>query len=127
MQGMAAPRDPEDPDDLICRRNMVSFRDEAGLSQADAADISGVAIDNLRRYESGKTSTVPGPVIARLAKAYGHAAEDFYSANPPKANLDGRPVYFLRTRPGAVIDEKVHAEVLAVIDKANRETGKRKR
>lgn len=117
----------EDPNDVICRRNMISFREDAKLSQADAAELSGVALDNLRRYESGKTATVPGHVVAELAKIYGHSMEDFYSPNPPKAKLEERPVFFLRTRPGAEIDQKTYGELLAVIEKANRESrGKRK-
>lgn len=112
----------EDPDDVICRRNLLAFREEADMSQADAAEAAGVALDNLRRYENGTTATVPGPVIAKLAKVYGHAAEDFYMPHPPKAKLEERPVFFLRTRPGAEIDEKTYAELLDVIDKANRES-----
>lgn len=122
MQGMAKP---EDPDDVICRRNLVAFRDEAGMSQADAAEVAGVALDNLRRYENGKTSTVPGAVIAKLARAYGHAAEDFYSPHPPKAKLEERPVFFLRTRPGAEIDQATYAHLLDVIEEANKARGKK--
>ena len=113
---------PEDPEDVICRRNMVVFREAAGMSQADAADLSGIALDNLRRYESGKTSTVPGPVVAALAKAYGHTMEDFYNPNPPKAQLQNAPVFFLKTRPGAEIDEKKYAELVAVIEAANKDS-----
>lgn len=112
---------PEDLDDVICRRNMVTFREEANMSQADAAELAGVPLDNLRRYESGKTSTVPGPVIARLADVYGHAAADFYNPSPPKAKLEERPVFFLRTRPGADVDEKMYSELLETIARVNRE------
>ncbi len=124
MQDMAAPKDPNDE---IFRRNLVGFRDDANLSQADAAELSGVAIDNLRRYESGKTAKVPSDVLSKLAKVYGHTVEDFYLPNPPKAKLEERPVFFLRTLPGAKIDQKVFAELLAVIEKANRDTRKTKK
>lgn len=113
---------PEDPNDVICRRNMVAFREAANMSQADAADLSGIALDNLRRYESGKTTTVPGPVVAALAKVYGHAMEDFYNPTPPKAKLEGAPVFFLKTRPGVEIDEKKYAELLGIIEQANKES-----
>jgi transcriptional regulator with XRE-family HTH domain len=119
---------PEDPRDTFARKNMVAFRKEAGMSQADAADTAGIALDNLRRYENGTTTTIPGSVIEALAKAYGHAMEDFYSPSPPKARLEERATFFLRTRPGAEIDAKMYAELNDIIEKANRAAaGKRKK
>jgi transcriptional regulator with XRE-family HTH domain len=123
MSGMVKP----DTRDTI-RENLVRFRKEASLSQAAAAEAAGISIDNLRRYESGKTDKVPSDVLAALAPVYGHAQEDFSNPSPPKAKLADRPVFFLRTRPGVEIDEKVYADLLKVIDDANRTaTGKRKR
>ena len=39
LQVMAKARDPQDE---IVRQNIIKFRNEAGMSQADAADVSGV-------------------------------------------------------------------------------------
>lgn len=116
---------PTDPMDEIVRANLIKFRDEAKLSQADAADIAGVALDNLRRYENGTTATVPGTVLSALARSYGHAVDDFFSPTPPPAKLDERPIFFLRTRPGAEIDPKTYRELQDLIDKANKDARKK--
>lgn len=110
-----------DPHDEIVRINLKKFREEASLSQAEAAEMAGVPIDNLRRYENGVTSNVPGVVLFQLSKIYGHAVDDFHQLNPPPAKLDDRPVFFLRTRPGVDIDPDTLAKLHEVIDKANRE------
>ncbi|MGN6105448.1 MAG: helix-turn-helix domain-containing protein [Kofleriaceae bacterium] len=124
---MVKGKGPEDPRNLIIRENLQRFREEASMSQADAADASGVPLDNLRRYENGVTASVPHTVIATLAKVYGHAMEDFENPNPPPAKLEERPVFFLRTRPGAEIDQKTFRELQEIIDKANREARKKRK
>jgi transcriptional regulator with XRE-family HTH domain len=123
---MQAMTDPQDHEDEIVRKNLIAFREAADLSQADAAEVAGIALDNLRRYENGKTNKVPGTVLAALAKAYGHAIEDFMSASPPPARLEDRPVFFLRTRPGAEVDAKVYKKLQEIIEEANREVRGRK-
>lgn len=109
-----------DPEAEIVRKNLLAFREEAKLSQAEAADLSGVALDNLRRYESGAVVTIPSNVLRQLAQAYGHAMEDFYVEDPPPAKLADAPVFFLRTRPGADVDADVYAEIKTAIENANK-------
>lgn len=108
-----------DPRDEIVRRNLVKFRDEAKLSQAQAGDLSGVPVDAIRRYETGTTATVPGTVLSELAKLYGHSVDDFFMTNPPKAKLEEVPLLFLRARPGVEIDMDLYNEIQELIDKAN--------
>lgn len=124
-RAMAAPPDSRD---AIVRANLKRFREEAGYSQAEAAEASGVSIDNLRRYESGKTESVPFGVIASLGPIYGHSLDDFTKANPPPAKRDDLPVFFLRTRPGVDVDAELMLKVQRAIDDANREVrGRRKK
>lgn len=118
---------PRDFQGEIVRRNLQRFREEAGMTQAQAAEFSGIAIDNLRRYESGRTAKVPGTVLAELGSIYGHSADDFSKENPPPSKPEERPTFMLRTRPGTEIDEKVYRELQAVIDKANRDVRTKKR
>jgi transcriptional regulator with XRE-family HTH domain len=116
-----------DPRDEIVRRNLVKFREDADLSQAQAGDLSGVPVDAIRRYETGTTATVPGTVLSELAKLYGHSVDDFFMTNPPKPKLDETPVLFLRSRPGADIDMDVFKKIQKMIDDANAEMrGKKK-
>lgn len=107
-----------DPLTEVIRRNLIKFRDESGLSQADAADASGVSLDNLRRYEKGG-SGVPATVLQQLATAYGHKAGDFYEENPPAAALSDRPVFFLRTMPGVEVDEAMYKDLVRIIAEKN--------
>ena len=100
------------------RVNLVKFREEAGLSQADAANESGVPVDNLRRYERGGAG-VDALVLKQLADAYGHQVDDFYSPDPPPAKLEERPVFFLRTRGGVEIDEEIYRQLLEQVQVAN--------
>lgn len=108
-----------DPRDEIVRRNLVKFREDADLSQAQAGDLSGVPVDAIRRYETGTTATVPGTVLSELSKLYGHSVDDFFMTNPPKPKLDEAPVLFLRSRPGAKVDIKVYEKIQRLIDEAN--------
>ena len=45
----------DDPVDALVRKNLIRFREEADMSQADAAAASGVDVANIRRYEKGET------------------------------------------------------------------------
>lgn len=110
------------------RQNLMKFRDEAELSQTEASELSGVVIDNLRRYESGVTRNVPGTVLAALAKVYGHAVDDFFQDEPPPAKLEEAPTIFLRTRPGADVPSEKLRQLQDQVDKVNREIrGRRKK
>jgi transcriptional regulator with XRE-family HTH domain len=117
-----------DPRDELVRRNMAKFREEAGLSQAQAGDLSGIPVDAIRRYEGGVTATVPGTALSELARIYGRSIDDFFMTNPPKPRLDEAPVLFLRSRPGAKIDQETYEKIQALIDDANaKHRGKGKR
>lgn len=96
------------------------------MTTEQAAQTSGVPVDNLRRYESGK-SGVPSDVLRKLALIYGHAMDDFFLSAPPKAKLSERPAFHLTVLPGAEVDPKRHREIQDMIDKANAEMRSRKR
>lgn len=115
-----------DPRDEIVRRNLVRFREEAKLSQAQAGDLSGVPVDAIRRYEGGTTATVPGTVLSALARTYGHSVDDFFMTAPPKAKLEAGDVFFLRTRPGVDIDDALYKKLVDTVEKANAEMTKAK-
>jgi transcriptional regulator with XRE-family HTH domain len=123
MQAMARTRDIEN--ETICR-NLRAFRATAGMSQDEAASASGVAIDNLRRYESGAV-TAPAAALRRLGEIYGHAMEDFFSDHPPAAKLDDRPVLFLRSLPGVEVDKEFLDKAHKVIAQVNAEFRERKK
>lgn len=122
---MAKP--PESVDDIV-RANLKKFRENAGYSQVDAAEASGVPYANLVRYETGKIVSVPYSVIAALGPVYGHPTDDFAKPDPPPARREDLPVFFLRTRPGVDVDSELLTRLQRVIDDANREVrGKRKK
>lgn len=108
-----------DPRDELVRANMVKFREESELSQAQVGDLTGIPVDAIRRYETGVTQTVPGTVLSELAKLFGRSMDDFFSTNPPKAKMDEAPVLFLRTRPGAEIDMDLFKKIQDMINDAN--------
>lgn len=122
---------PPDPKDEIFRRNLKRFREEAEISQSAAAELAGIPVYNLTRYESGATASVPVAVLRELAKAYGHTMDDFFEADPPPARLAERPVWFLRTLPGVDVDHEYREwdkRIRDIIDKANRDVrGKKKK
>lgn len=116
-----------DPQEETIQKNLAKFREEAELSQAQAADLSGVPLDNLRRYEKG-ASGVPATVLKMLADVYGHRVDDFYAIDPPKADRAEAPVFFLRTFPGAEVDAEVYRDLIKAIEDGNmRQRKKRKR
>jgi len=109
-----------DPQEEILIKNLRRFREEAGLTQDEAALASGVPIDNIRRYENG--GSVPGTLPLRsLAEVYGHSMDDFFLDKPPAANLSNRPMFLLRTMPGVEVNPELLAQVKAVLDKVNSE------
>lgn len=108
---MAQRNDPLD--DLIVR-NLRRFREEAGLTQAEASEDSGVAIDNLRRYEGGRVKA-PVAALKRLVDVYGHSFDDLLEEDPPPADLTLRPPFRLILRGD---EESIPSDVLAQISQA---------
>lgn len=107
-----------DPVDERIRKNLIRFREECGLSQAQLADLSGVPMNNLSRYERGE-NTPPPSAIEMVAVVVGRDPGDFFKSDPPPAKPDERNVFFLRTWPGVDVDDKVAAEVRDAIAAAN--------
>lgn len=108
-----------DPVEEIIRANVLRFREESGLSQAQVADISGVPMNNFSRYERGD-HPFPASVIVQLSAVFGRPVGDFYASDPgPPPKVDDLDVFFLRTRPGREIDEKIAAEVREALAAAN--------
>ena len=128
MTSMAKTPKPPDPLEEVVRRNVIAFREEAGLSQADAADVSGVPVYNLSRYERGETRNIPATVLHVLAEAYGRNVGDFYEPDPPPpAKLEERPAIFLRSRPDTAIDQEVYEKVMRAVRDANAELRAKKK
>lgn len=120
------PKAPEPVEELI-KANLLKFREEAGLSQSEAAELSGVVIDNLRRYETGSTRSVPAAALAALAKVYGHSVDDFFQEEPPPARLDEAPTIFLRIRPGSDVPSEKLRQLQSEVDRVNREIRARRK
>lgn len=112
----------------IVRTNLQKFRDDAGLTSEEASRLSGVNIDSLRRYESGR-SGVPAEVLFRLARIYGRQMEDFYNESPPKADPVNLPMFHAWARTDAMDDyaEKKYREIQELIEKANADVRSHKR
>lgn len=111
-------REP-DPRDELARENLIRFREEADLSQAELGDLSGVPVDAIRRYESGTTQTIPGTALSEFARVFGRSMDDFFMTNPPKAKPQDAPTLFLRARPGAKIDMELYKKIQKLVDDAN--------
>ncbi len=119
IQTVGKTREPRDPDDEIIRRNLEKFRVEAGYSQAQISEMSGVPVANYARYERGENA-VPAKALMAIADAYGRSTDDFRSPNPgpPKAEP---PTFTLRARPGVDVDQEVYERLVAEVERANRE------
>lgn len=116
MQDVASAPDPTDE---TIRKNLVRFRKEAGLSQAEVADLSGVPMNNLSRYERGENG-IPSSILPQLARVFGREPGDFFRADPgPPPSQGDLDVYFLRTRPGIAVGDDITAEVLAGLARGN--------
>jgi transcriptional regulator with XRE-family HTH domain len=105
-----------DPPEVIIRKNMLRFREEAGYDLVHASDATEIPFDQLRSFEIGDAHP-EAKHIAALAKAYGHKPGDFYELQPPKANLDDVPWIHFRVRPGFNLTEDDVAELMAVVRK----------
>lgn len=113
---MASPRDPEAE---TVRKNLAHYRALTGLTQEDASQLSGVSVDMIRRYESGK-SGASASALRSLAKIYGCKMEDFYAPkDPPPPDLANRPVIYFRTLPGVTLDPEVMSRVEKLLEEAN--------
>lgn len=115
---------PIDSIEEIMRRNLESFRKEAGYSQAEIAELAGIPSVNYGRYERGENA-VPATVLKALADAYGRSVDDFYEADPPAPKHEP-PTFTLRSRPGAEVDKAVYERLRAEVDRANKEIRGRK-
>ncbi len=107
-----------DPTAELIRANLKRFRNDADLSQQAAAEEADILVESLRRYERG-TAGIDAITLAKLGKVYGHDPGHFYMQDPPPANLDARPVYFLRVRGDAEVSETIHQELLRIVATAN--------
>ena len=117
MKAMAKAPDPLEE---IVRKNIIAFREGAGFSQAEAADLSGVPVYNLSRYERGESKSIPATVLHQLAEVYGRKLEDFYDPDPPPpAKVEDQPAIFLRTRPAVEIDQEIYQAVVRAVREAN--------
>lgn len=102
------PRSPtRDRRSELVVKNLKRFRDEAGLTQEQAAIASGVPLDRLRSWESGKVKHPAGDLLHLLAQIYGHVVDDFYQEDPPKPDFTNRVGVYL----GGLPDED--AEIVA--------------
>jgi transcriptional regulator with XRE-family HTH domain len=62
-------------------RNLAKLRKEKGLTQEDLVEMSGVAISQIRRYETGK-STPSLAAITKLVEALGASIDEMVFGSP---------------------------------------------
>jgi hypothetical protein len=103
------------PRDEQIRRNLIRFRTDANLSPGQVIEMTGIDVTD---YERG-VRRAGGTELLELAKIYGHAADDFALADPPKGRIEEAPGLFLRTRPGVDIDLDDYNRIQRMIDEAN--------
>lgn len=116
MQGLMPPLDPGE--DLL-RKNLKTFREQAGYSRAQLSELSGVPEKNIIRYEGGETG-IPAAALMQLAIPLGRDPGHFYMTEPPPApSPDDLPAIYYRTRPGVKVPDEVQQEVREAIDRAN--------
>ena len=126
VQDMASTQEVDEGE--VVRTNLVRFREERGLSIAEASDLSGVAEANLGRYERGETKAIPFAAIVALAKIYGHSVDDFTKSEPPPAQLDDVPIYVVHAaRSDARFSEDDFEKLRRLAAEANRTARRRKR
>ncbi|MGN6107078.1 MAG: helix-turn-helix domain-containing protein [Kofleriaceae bacterium] len=105
----------------LIRKNLILFREQANLSQAQLADLSGVPMANLGRYERGDNA-VPASTLGALSHVFGRSVADFYQENPPPPPPeDDLPPVFYRVRPGVVLTPDQQAIIQRAFDEVSRE------
>lgn len=62
---------------MLFKDQLVQLREAAGLTQSQLADVSGVPLWTLRKYEQGQRGRVTLGVAARLARSLGKTCEVF--------------------------------------------------
>lgn len=108
-------------DEEIARRNLIQFRQDAALSQSEAADVSGVSLATINSYESGRRGLPRLSNIKRLMDAFGRNFGDlFLESPPPLAQAVVRP-FSLRVLRGVPIPEELEQRARAAINEANQE------
>lgn len=63
-------------------RNLIKFRENAGLTQQALAEAIGIAAGSVHRYESGK-GLPEREALLRLCAIFHRPVDDFFSAEPP--------------------------------------------
>jgi transcriptional regulator with XRE-family HTH domain len=109
------------------RRNLIHFRVELDLSQEAAAQLSGIPLDNYRRYEQGKRK-IDTVELSRLAAVFGRRVDDFLDENPqPLADKSIVPPFLLKTVPGVEVDRDLQDEMKRTLDRITDEHRRRLR
>jgi transcriptional regulator with XRE-family HTH domain len=104
----------------LVRTNLVRFREEIGLSQADVADRASMKVDTLRRYEQG-TRQMDAVTMRHLASALGHLVDHFFLKEPPPYDEALVPRVMYRLAPGMKLDEDLERRVREAVESVNRE------
>jgi transcriptional regulator with XRE-family HTH domain len=81
----------------IVRKNVVTFREEAGLTQQEAAHRLKMSVDAYRSWEQGRRTPERDSLVA-LSQLYGRPMDDFFLENPPRRKRPGLPTLELEVR-----------------------------
>jgi transcriptional regulator with XRE-family HTH domain len=96
-------------------QRLMKARAGHGWSQADLAEVSGVAAAQISRYEAGRSTPRPA-VVSRLAKSLGISFEWLAFGRGNLEDEDGEPPVWPSTYPH-VINIEVNDRFLGVIKK----------
>lgn len=109
------------PEDELARENLIKFRVESGLTQSQAAEMAGLAVNTIASYESGRRGLPKMSTTKRLMDIFGRRLGDIYEVNPPPINLAAVKPYSLRILPHVEVPADITARLRAAIDEANQE------
>jgi len=109
--------------DLVSK-NFLKFREDVGLSQADAAELGGVSVSSLSKIEQGARGVPRAATLERFAEIYGRKVGDFFAESPAPLSeeaLLGRAVWRVRVLPGFEPDADLAAKLEEFVKNLNRE------
>lgn len=112
---VASTRDPVAD---IVRINLRAFRDAMGLTQEQAAAISGLPIDSIRRWET-KGGIKLGALV-RLAEVYKRDIGHFSMKEPPKIEVQKPRIALVQISDD--VDPEIMEQIQELMLKANKET-----
>jgi transcriptional regulator with XRE-family HTH domain len=112
--------EPKGEQAWIVRENVIRFRTELGLSQAELATASGLAVQTIQGLEQGARANPSFQTLQSIAEALGRPIDDFTKKDPPPLDPARLRVITIQVLPGFTVDADILATLDAEVLKANR-------